>query len=205
MYLDKILGTSTKINIINLLVNNEDISYVEKEVAQKTHCSVSEINRQIKDLVASGLVNMERVGRSKIYTINKKHFLFLPLKKLFIQLSETYREIVNIIVEHIVRNHKIMCVILMGSLFEGRIREDIVKEPSDIDLMFVVEENVDLIRKELINFVNNDINLKYGIVIYPIVISRKEYEKGLKENVPLIIEAHSRGEILYGRRPRRFG
>jgi len=74
VYLEKILGTGTKINVLSLLVNNPQKSYVEKDLAAEAGAAVSEINRQMPALVESGLVHLERVGKTKVYSINRQHF-----------------------------------------------------------------------------------------------------------------------------------
>ncbi len=202
MYLQRILGSKTKINALATLVSNPKELYVEKDLARECGASLSEVNRQMPDLVDSGLVIMQRMANVKVYRINRDHFLFKPLERLLRDLVSVYREIAEQIVNFIIERHKIEAVILLGSLRKESLREDIVKEPSDIDLLFVVEEKRD-VEKDLIGFVNKEISMKYGIAVYPIVLSKKEYVVGLEDS-PLMIEAHSRGELIYGEKPRRF-
>jgi len=206
MYLDRILGSRTKINALSVLLASPERSIVESELAKEADASVSEINRQMKDLVNSGLVIMERVGKAKVYRANSQHFLFKPLKGVFRNLEEVYREIASKVVKFVKEKHKIETVILFGSLLKGRIRSDIVKEPSDIDIVIVTEseDQVEEVEKNLLNFVNSDIVPRYGIVVYPIVLSVEEYKSGLSKDA-FIIDIHARGEVLYGEKPRRFG
>ncbi len=202
MYLQRILGSKTKINVLASLVSNPKELYVEKDLARECGASLSEVNRQMPDLVDSGLVIMQRMAKVKVYRINRDHFLFKPLERLLRDLVLVYREIAEQIVNFIIERHKIEAVILLGSLRKESLREDIVKEPSDIDLLFVVEEKRD-VEKDLIGFVNKEISMKYGVAVYPIVLSKKEYVVGLEDS-PLVIEAHSHGELIYGEKPRRF-
>lgn len=202
MYLDRILGSKVKINILAALVAKPEASFVEKDLAIECGVSLSETNRQIKDLVNSGIVKMQRIGKSKVYQINKEHFLFATLQKLFKDLSYVYREIAEELVKFVKGKYKLKAAILMGSLVKSAVREDIVEEPSDIDIIFVTDEKA-RIKKDLISYINSEISTKYGIVVYPIVLSAEEYMRGLKD-YPLIIEAHAKGELLYGEKPRRF-
>jgi len=204
MYLDRILGSTTKVNALSVLISNPKRSFMEIELAKESGSPVSEVNRQMKDLVSSGLVVMQRVGRTKVYRINAKHFLYPPMKRVFRDLERVYREIAQKVVLQIAK-HKPRAVILFGSLSKGRIRSDIVNEPSDIDLVVVAEQKaVEKIKNDLLQFINTEISLKYGVVVYPIVISSEEYVKGLRKD-PFIIDVHARGEVLYGEKPRRFG
>ncbi len=203
MYLDRILGSKTKVNALSVLIEKPDRKILEIELAKDAGSSVSEINRQMGDLVNSGLVTMERVGKAKMYQINRNHFLYKSLKTLFIDLQDVYMEIARKVVRHTVKNYRIKAVILFGSLAKGRIRSDIVREPSDIDILVLSQNRNEVIKKDLLDFVNMKISIDYGIVIYPIVMSVKEYLQRL-ENDPLIIGIHANGEVLYGEKPRRF-
>lgn len=206
MYLDRILGSTTKINILHTLISNPQRSFFEKELAKESGCSLSEINRQIIDLVNSNLVLFQKMAKVKIYTINEKHFLFKPLLELFKDLNIIYEEIAKKLVKFSTKNFDIACIILIGSLSKKAIRSDMVESPSDIDLIFVAknESDVKKLKDVMIDYVNSEISKRYGITLYPIVVSEEYYRKGLLEN-SLIIEAQAKGDVLYGSKPRRVG
>ena len=158
----------------------------------------------MNDLVSTGLVRLERVGKGKMYSINRKHFLFKPLKSLFRNLEITYRQAASQIVKYLTNRFEIVAVILFGSLSRGDIRSDMVKDPSDIDIAVVAKlRDVASIKKALVSYVNSEITEKYGISVYPIVLSAEEYTSALKQD-PLIIDMQAKGEVLYGKKPRRF-
>ncbi len=205
MYLERMLGSRTKVNSLAVLVCNLEKSFLEVELAKEAGTSVSEVNRQMTDLINSGLVLLERVGKGKMYRINRKHFLFRPLKSLFRNLEAVYRRAALEIVKYVTKRFKIQAAILFGSLSRGAIRSDIVKELSDIDIAIVASsKSVASIRKALISYVNSEIGYKYGISVYPVVLSPEEYVAALKEN-SFVSDIHAKGEVLYGEKPRRFG
>lgn len=207
VYLGKILGSETKIKILSVLVANPDFSYMEKELARESKSSVSEVNRQILDLVNAGLVTMQRLGRTKIYSLNQKHFLFFPLKKLLIDLNRIYRKIAQEIKEFAInRIKRVRTIILVGSLAQGKVREDIVRAPSDIDLIFIVDSDKDVkgIKKSLLDYITKRVSLKYGMSLYPFVISKREYLNRLNKKDTFILESYVKGEVLHGKKPRRF-
>ncbi len=138
-----------------------------------------------------------------MYQINRSHFLYKSLKTLFKDLKSVYIEIARKVIRRTVKNHRVKAVILFGSLAKGRMRSNIVREPSDIDILVLSQDNNEVIKKDLLDFVTMKISVGYGIVIYPIVMSVKEYLQRL-ENDPLIIGIHANGEVLYGEKPRRF-
>lgn len=204
MYLDKILGSRTKINLLYTLVSNPDREFSELELAKLSNVSASEANRQVKDLVESGLVTMSRYGKTKVYRINKKHFLHKPLRKLFTDLWKIYRKAAEDLVRHLVKRYKVSSVILFGSVARGDIREDFTKNPSDIDIVTICKRGKRKIKEWLIKFVNSLILAKYGFVAYPIVLTEREYLSGLKSD-GFIIKVHAEGEVIYGKKPKRFG
>jgi predicted nucleotidyltransferase len=206
MYLDKILGSKTKINLLSVLVSHPDRRIVENELAKEAEISVSEANRQIGDLVNVGLITMERVGRSKLYWVNREHFLFEPLKAIFRSLNEVYREIAEKVATFVTSEHEARAVVLFGSVALEQVHSDLVKEPSDVDIMVIVEKKsqVEPTRKSVFAYVGTKIFPAYGINAYPIVVSVDEYLSGLSKDT-FIMNVHSSGEVLYGEKPRRFG
>jgi DNA-binding transcriptional ArsR family regulator len=206
VYLDKILGSKTKVNALSVLVEHPERKIVENELAKEAGASISEVNRQMKDLVNVGLVIMERVGKSKVYQVNQQHFLFEPLKSVFRGLEEIYREIANKVVRFVAAKGEVKTVLLFGSLASRRIRSDFVKEPSDVDIIIVVKskKQTEVMREDVLDFVSSEIFPRYGINVYPIVLSVEEYISGLAKDA-FIVDVHSRGELLYGEKPRRFG
>lgn len=207
-YLGKILGSETKIKLLFVLINNPQVTYTEKELAKESISAISEVNRQIPHLVKAGIILMQRIGRTKTYSINQKHFLFSPLQKLFVDLNKIYKKIAQEVKDIITKRFRcIQAIILTGSLTKGKLREDIVEEPSDIDLIFIVKkaENVKEVKKSLIDYINKEISLKYGITLYPFVISQEEYLNRLNKKDLFILETYTKGEIIYGQKPRRSG
>ncbi len=205
MYLDKILGSKTKVNVLSVLVAHPERSIVENELAKEAGTAISEVNRQMRDLIDVGLVIMERVGKSKVYQVNQQHFLFAPLESVFRGLEEIYREIADKVVRFVARKREVKTVLLFGSLASRKIRSDFVKEPSDVDIMIVVKSNrqTEAVRKDVLDFVSSEIFPVYGINVYPIVLSVEDYVSGLAKDA-FIMDVHSRGEVLYGEKPRRF-
>jgi len=206
MYLDRVLGSSTKVNALAALIANPKRASLEVELAKESGSSVSEINRQMKDLVSAGIVSMQRIGKGKLYQINTQHFLFKPLMKLLRDLEYIYREIASKITTYVTRRHRVKAIILFGSLVKGKVRSDLIEEPSDIDLIVIARDRqqAEKVKQDMISFINSEISMQYGITVYPIVLSLEEY-KTMLEKDPFIIDAHAKGEALYGEKPRRFG
>lgn len=202
MYLEGVLGSKTKVNLLAVLVQSPDKGVIESELAKLAGVSASEVNRQIDDLVAVGLV---RVGWSKVYRVNVGHFLFEPLRLLFRSLGEVYREIGVGVAGFVGGLDGVRAVILVGSTVSGGVREDYVGEPSDVDLVIVVDAGVyvEPVRDEVLRYFGAEVFPVYGVNVYPIVLSADEYMEGLSGDT-FIVTVHSEGETLYGKKPRKL-
>ncbi len=208
MYLEKILGTSTKIRVLSIMVGAPEKSYMEKDLAKAAGAATSEINRQMSDLVGGGLVRLERVGKTKIYSLNKRHFLIPSLKRLFRDLNAVYGDAASRLSKFAASSsNDVEAVLLIGSVARGKVKSDIVESPSDIDLVFILKnkKGKEKLFNSLISYINKEISLVYGIVCYPIVMSKNEYIEALKNKDEFILRVQSEGVELYGRKPRRFG
>jgi predicted nucleotidyltransferase len=176
----------------------------EGQLARRAGVSASEVNRQIDDLVSIGLVNLTRVGRSKLYSINAEHFLYDALCELFRSLGSVYREIAGMVKDYAVSLGGVVAVILVGSVASGLIRQDFVDNPSDVDVVVVVDDgsNIGEMKKRLVEYTNNEVFPQYGVNAYTIVLSKSEYIGGLSGD-KFIIDAHTYGEALFGAKPTR--
>jgi predicted nucleotidyltransferase len=208
MYLEKIIGTSTKVAALNVLLNSPGRRFLESELAREAGAAVSEINRQMPSVVQTGLVNVERIGKGKLYKINEKHFLVPPLRKLFADLNATYRKAAEKICKAAISSSKgLEAVVLVGSAANGKVRSDLAEAPSDIDMVFIVKNASDkeALFNFLISYINGDIASEYGIACYPIVMTRNEYVDALGRKERFVLNAQTEGVELYGKKPRRFG
>jgi len=203
LYLEDVLGSKTKVNILSVLVNDPG-QINEGQLARRAGVSASEVNRQIDDLVSIGLVSLSRVGRSKLYSINATHFLYDALCELFRSLGSVYREIAERVKDYAVSLGGVVAVILVGSLTSGSIRQDFVDNPSDIDIVIVVDDdsNLKVFRRKLVEYTNNEVFPQYGVNAYSIVLSKSEYISELTDD-KFIINTHTYGEVLFGKKPTR--
>jgi predicted transcriptional regulator len=204
MYLDRVLGSTTKVNVLSVLINITEQGIIESNLAEEAGVSSSEVNRQINDLITINLVKLRRVGRSKLYYINTEHFLYEPLSELFKSLDAVYLEIANKIKDYIISVTQVEAVILIGSLATSSIRQNYVSDPSDIDIVVVVNEDskVSTIKNKLVDFNMNEIYPVYGVNVYAIVLTIDIYIDGLSAD-KFIMNVHTYGETLYGKKPTR--
>ena len=85
IYLGKILGNGTKIKLLFVLINNSKVSYMEKELAKESKSFISEVNRQIPDLVnAVVLQKAKTVFLSSPFIYRFLPFFIVRLKEYFL-------------------------------------------------------------------------------------------------------------------------
>lgn len=82
-FLEDVLGSRTKVRMLHAMFSDDSKVYFEKELAEACGASVSEVNRQVGKLIEFGLVAYSRRGKKKLYSLNRSHFLFTPLRNVF--------------------------------------------------------------------------------------------------------------------------
>ncbi len=205
MYLEQLIGTKTKINALSVLINNPEKKFIETQLAIEADAALSVINKQMNDLVQVGLVVMEKIGKSKVYSINKKHFLKENLERLFKNINETYIEAAKKITNYSVKvNKSIECIMLFGSAAQKNVKNDFLNNPSDLDIIIITKKIDKKFENELIGFINEEITQKYGFISHPIILTEKEYLKALANRLPQVLKSHAQALVLYGRKPRQF-
>ena len=68
-------------------------------------------------------------------------------------------------------------MILVGSAVSGSVREDYVGEPSDVDLVIVVDsgDRVEAVEDEVLRYLGAEVFPVYGVNVHPIVLTADEY------------------------------
>ena len=203
MYLDRILGTATRVNTLSELLANPDEPIIENRLAKRAGMAASGVHKQVKALVECGLVRMHKVGRSNQYSVNTKHFLYKPLRALFQDLNAAYKRMAMEITAHATKKHGIDAVILIGSANKKTVRQDYVNNPSDLDLV-IIGKDTEGIARDVAGYAAEKA-VEYGVNCYPIVLTQEEYRERLKKDDPFTLNAQAEGELLYGKKPSRLG
>lgn len=190
-FLNKILGDSTKIDIIRLLLKQSD-GLSGREMARMTGVSHFKTRIVAEELRRHGLFTLKRVGQANIYKLYESHFLFERLKSLF-QMEE---DTLDIIGEKLYKRLKAkpLSIILHGSMARKEERPD-----SDIDLLIVYDDSV--FRDELTDeIIEKGIDLvsKFGNMLSPLAVSFTRFKEGVKEKGSLFREILKSGRVIAG-------
>jgi len=195
-FLASVFGSRTRVNALAALVGGKKMT--ESELAAEASAPVSEVNRQFPALVASGLVRLERVGKSKVYSIDETHFLYPALKELFGSLDSALegeaRRVAGCVAA---RCNGLKAIILFGSVAARRARLG----ESDVDLLFITREGGEGEAKAAARACLEG----RGVDCKPIVVSLEAYLEKLKKGDRFYSLVHAEGKTLYGEKPKRFG
>jgi len=77
-----VLFPGTKRKILALFFLNPDQEYYFSEVVRLTGTRQGVIQRELKTLTEAGILDAEKRGRQKFYTVNSKHPIFRDLRNI---------------------------------------------------------------------------------------------------------------------------
>jgi predicted nucleotidyltransferase len=131
--LDDILGSKSKIRILRLLHRTKG-SYTGREIAKLIDHSPDATNKALKGLASQGLLNLQYVGTSHLYSLNEDHiFVDRVLDKAFNLEQNALLEVAKIFYEKI--GSDLESIIFFGSIIKGKERPD-----SDIDMVISIKD-----------------------------------------------------------------
>jgi len=122
--LNELMGNRKLWDVFQLLLNNPSTTFTYTQLRQKTKLAKATLTKWLLFLVHFELVNLQTLGRNKLYQVNAKHSLVHQFKKLntLIQLEPLTKYF----------HKKSLSVYMFGSAARG---ED--TEESDIDLLIL--------------------------------------------------------------------
>ncbi|MDG6226102.1 MAG: nucleotidyltransferase domain-containing protein [Candidatus Thermoplasmatota archaeon] len=186
--LENILGSKVKIRILRLFAHN-DREYTLQEIVDNLGLSLGSAHPAIKSLENIRILLGMKVGRSRVYKLNRNHLLFKEMMELFARELNAYRDTANEFVR-IVRKDNIENIILFGSVARG----DTLK-PGDIDLLIIVRPDYDpSFEFEAISRIEH----RYEVHLNTIRVSMDDVLDRLSRFDTFIINALDEGKILYG-------
>lgn len=119
--------------------------FSERELERIAGIPHANTNRNIRSLLAHGLVNMQRAGKTNLYSLNKKHVLIPSLEGLFLEERNLIATLKEVIKQHTEEIKEIKLVVLFGSIIKGEERAD-----SDIDIFITyANRDIDLLEDKL--------------------------------------------------------
>lgn len=188
--LDNILGSKVKIKIIRKLVSLENREFNFEELSKSLNLSFGAVHPALRELSDSRIVVVRKMGKSKLYSINKKHLIFNEIKNLFNVETASFLK-VAIKFSKTVDKKGIKNILLFGSVARGE-----ASEKSDIDILIIYKnksfekENIDAQTQKFLDM--------HDVEIIPTYLSMKEALKRRKKFDRFIMNVINEGKVLYG-------
>jgi len=186
-----LINSPTKLNIMRFLINHT-APMSEREIASVLNVSHMSVNRAMRELAEANFVDNTVVGRTHIWKVNRKSYVYGTLSKIIKTMNATLAPIEDL-KQTLLKNLPIDMtkkIILFGSVSKR------TEEPnSDIDLFILVKLQK---YKEAIEPYIEKLALtcldRYGNVLSPYVLTEKDMKQ--KKNLNLIRDIRS-GIQLY--------
>jgi len=159
-----VLFPGTKRKILALFFLNSDQEYYFSEVVRLTGTRQGVIQRELKSLTEAEILNTEKRGRQKFYSVNKSHPIFPDLRKIIFKTFGVIDQVKEALKP---LEKKIKVAFIHGSFAKG---EEVAG--SDIDLFVIGRTPLDEVVSTL-SSVENAI----GREINPSLFSETEFKK----------------------------
>ncbi len=189
--IENILGSKVKVKIIRkmLLSENREVNF--EDLTRSLNLSFGTVHPALKEMTNTRIVTVRKIGKSKLYKINKTHVLFKELKMLFKAEVENFVKIAIKFAKK-VNKKNIKNIILFGSVARA---ESSIK--SDIDILIIYKINEQDIKENVNREVQKFLDL-YDVEIVPVYLSHKESIKRRNKFDRFLMNILNEGKVLYG-------
>jgi predicted nucleotidyltransferase len=197
--LDAIFGSQVKLDLLRYMVNNPG-EYTGRDLAFRSGCSHTQVNKSLNELAGSGIVDQKKAGKSFLYTLNQRHVLSSEIKNLFEAEEGALDKVADMVREKV--GDSLKCLIIFGSV--ARKAED---QASDIDMVVAIEDGkMPDDPEELAFTISNESVAITGSPAHPIMVEEKELKAKKSKNrremwldvfgdKPVIAYDFARGEL----------
>lgn len=185
--IDEVLEPSIRLRVVRLLVLLPDKEFTGREIAGLLGVSHSNVQRAMRILVDDGFAFRKRLGRADIFRANRDHFLFQPLRGLFV----LERELPERVAEDLRSNYE---SVAMSIVVFGSYARDTADRGSDLDVL-VVTTKPELAKERTPRLVTR-FSRKYGLPLSVKIVRASDFKKGTLP--PYLREALKEGLLISG-------
>ncbi|TET91704.1 MAG: hypothetical protein E3J35_01310 [Methanomassiliicoccales archaeon] len=187
--LENIIGAKSKVKILREMMQTDDREYCLEDLVKATGQSFGTVHPSLNSLVDSRMVLVRKIGKSKLYRVNRRHILYEKIKELMLEERNRFITIAKEFSDGL-KKRNIKNIILFGSVARGDFGEK-----SDIDLLVIYsrrkpQEDVDTHVGTLLD--------KYDVAIVPVFLSVSEARNRLRKSDQFMLNALEEGKVLYG-------
>jgi predicted nucleotidyltransferase len=186
--LDEILGNRTKVKLLRAFFTYPEKEFTESELQRIAGIPQASVHRNVKSLLANGLLDRERIGKANLHSLNKEHILYPLIKKTFENERNLLSELIKSLKDSIGSLSGIELAVLFGSVVKGTERED-----SDIDIFIISRADKSQVEAEMKNLIQV-IRNKFGNMISPMIKNDTEM-RDMKSGS--IYKELKKGDVLF--------
>jgi len=187
--LEKMISSKSKVKILRKMMEDENREFCLEDLVRATNLSFGTVYPALKDLVDSRIVITRKLGRSKLYRINRKHFLYRELKNLFKKEKSAFMNIAKKFAEKL-EKEGIKNIILFGSVARG----DFTGK-SDVDVLIIYEKPD--VRKRVERLCQEFLD-RYDVEMSPTFLSVEEARERRARLDRFLVRVLDEGKVLYG-------
>ena len=166
-YLETILGSKIKVNILRVLIRFSSKNFTSRELARQIKASHTAVLKSLPDLQGMNIITIEKHGKSNLIKINTESIFYNKIKELFDFESKTINELVKELEKLPLKANTIA---LFGSIASKQ-----EKINSDIDLL-IITNNKNMANEIIANKQTLFTN-KFGKIISSYLMTRSEFSK----------------------------
>lgn len=188
--MENILSSRSKLKILRVLCKNPEREFCLADIVKETGSSFGTIHPAMKDLVSSRIVSVRKLGKSKIYKINKSS-VFYPIVSglLTVQEKTIFDKIISKFFGKL-GTKNVKAVIFFGSFARGDFAEK-----SDIDVLFITDKKAEL--KKRVDMLTEEFLKEYDVDIMPVYFTEKEFKERKEKFDKFVINVLNEGKIYF--------
>lgn len=177
-YLQEILGSKIKIQLLRTLHKFPDKGFGMRELASLLKVDHRSVSEAVKDFEKHNLVKVKVFGRSYAVFLNKESFACRKIRGVFEVEKNTLNDLVSLVKRELPPKNIQTCA-LFGSIVEKK-----EKYNSDIDLL-IITNNKEKIEGEIGGLQESVLTL-FGNPLTPLILTKTAFKKTnpqLRENI----------------------
>lgn len=173
--LNEILGNKVQVKLLRVLVRTKS-SFTGRELARLIDHSQNQTRLALEELERNGLVVWQSAGRSHLYSADKDNIIITDLLEAGFRLEDNLlNQLAAGFFEEVGKD--LVSVVLFGSVAKGEEKPD-----SDVDLVVVVRDKVDLKSiEDLVAEASVKVAQRFGNQTTAIVVKKSDYEQKMKQ------------------------
>ena len=187
-YLDELLAKRSYVKLLrSLVLSSPAKEWSGRELARAAGVDHTFANEILPVFVGYGVASMRRLGNANIYQVNAAHFIVKQLRAFFDVEQRAIEQLKAELAKACTSNKKILSATIYGSIARGR-----GGVGSDIDLLLIVSEKVDLAGQF------SSVETGFGNTVSPHIWTLEQLRR--KKKLPLVRNILKEGKHIYGKK-----